>query len=153
MIKYVKSMVTFEELPTEVTLSLSISNCQNRCPGCHSAELRANIGTQLTDNSLDDLITKNNGVSAVLFLGEGNDKDELIKLAEHVRKHWKLRVALYSGREDVENDIWNTFDYIKVGGYKSEFGPLTNVNTNQRLYRIENGNRKDITHMFWKDGR
>lgn len=144
-------MVTFEELPPEVTLSLSISQCQNRCPGCHSAELRGNIGTELTDTLLDALITKNNGISAVLLLGEGNDRKRLLELAERVRKHWKLRVALYSGREDVEDDIWNAFDYVKIGSYKAQFGPLNNVKTNQRLYRIINNKRQDITHMFWRN--
>lgn len=153
MIKYVTAMVTFEELPPEVTLSLSISRCQNCCPGCHSAELRGNMGTELTDEILDNLIAKNNGISAVLLLGEGNDKARLLQLAERVRNHWKLSVALYSGREEVEEDIWNAFDYVKVGGYKTELGPLNSVTTNQRLYRIVNKQRQDITSMFWKNKR
>lgn len=144
-------MVTFEELPTEVTLSLSISGCQNRCVGCHSAELRGDIGTELTDELLDSLIIKNKGVSAVLLLGEGKDKQRLLKLAERVRNHWKLRVALYSGRDEVEDDIYDAFDYVKIGGYDSRFGPLNNVNTNQRLYQVIDGNRKDITFLFWKN--
>lgn len=153
MIKYVTAMVTFEELPPEVTLSLSISRCQNCCPGCHSAELRGNMGTELTDEILDNLIAKNNGISAVLLLGEGNDKARLLQLAERVRNHWKLSVALYSGREEVEEDIWNAFDYVKVGSYKTELGPLNSVTTNQRLYRIVNKERQDITSMFWKNKR
>ena len=159
MIKYVTSMVTFEEIPTEVTLSLSISNCQGKCPGCHSPELRCNIGTELTNEKLDELITKNSGISCVLLLGEGNDKEELIRVAERVRNHWKLRVALYSGRDEVEEVIWNAFDFLKIGSYKSEFGPLNNPNTNQRLYHFSKfysssvGGRKgwrDITSYFWR---
>ena len=139
-------MVTFEEVPTEVTLSLSISNCQGKCPGCHSPELRCNIGTELTNEKLDELITKNSGISCVLLLGEGNDKEELIRVAERVRNHWKLRVALYSGRDNVEEDVWNAFDYVKIGRYVASLGPLNKVTTNQRLYK----SRKDITNLFWK---
>ena len=70
-------MVTFEEIPTEVTLSLSISNCQGKCPGCHSPELRCNIGTELTNEKLDELITKNSGISCVLLLVEASPYDNI----------------------------------------------------------------------------
>ena len=146
MIKYVQSMVTFEEIPTEVTLSLSISNCQNRCSGCHSPELRGNIGTELTNEVLDELINKNNGISCVLLLGEGNDRLRLIDIAKRVRNEHKLAVALYSGRDNVEEDVWNAFDYVKIGRYVASLGPLNKVTTNQRLYK----SGKDITNLFWK---
>ena len=146
MIKYVQSMVTFEEVPTEVTLSLSISNCQNRCSGCHSPELRCNIGTELTNEVLDELINKNNGISCVLLLGEGNDRSRLIDIAKRVRNEHKLAVALYSGRDNVEEDVWNAFDYVKIGRYVASLGPINKVTTNQRLYK----SGKDITNLFWK---
>ena len=149
MIKYVNSMVTFEELPTEVTLSLSISNCQNRCPGCHSSELRKDIGTELTDDILDKLIQENDGVSCVLFLGEGNDKNRIIELARRVKQHNLLKVALYSGRDEVEDKLWNEFDYIKIGRYIQKLGPLNNPTTNQRLYQIKGNKHIDITNRFW----
>ena len=53
------------------------------------------------------------------------------------------------------------FDYIKVGPYKKECGPLDNPNTNQRLYKInkvteedgqDNVILEDITSKFWKNG-
>ena len=139
-------MVTFEEVPTEVTLSISISNCQNRCSGCHSPELRCNIGTELTNEVLDELINKNNGISCVLLLGEGNDRSRLIDIAKRVRNEHKLAVALYSGRDNVEEDVWNAFDYVKIGRYVASLGPLNKVTTNQRLYK----SGKDITNLFWK---
>ena len=159
MIKYVASMVTFEEVPTEVTLSLSISNCQGKCPGCHSPELRCNIGTELTNEKLDELITKNSGISCVLLLGEGNDKEELRRVAERVRNHWKLRVALYSGRDTIEKDLCKFFDYVKIGSYQEKLGPLNKVTTNQRLYQFSplfsdysvlGKGWRDITNLFWK---
>lgn len=159
MIKYVTSMVTFEEVPTEVTLSLSISNCQGKCPGCHSPELRGDNGTELTTEVLDALIQKNSGVSCVLFLGEGKSPSDLIKLADRVRNHWKLSVALYSGRECIEDDLWQHFDYVKIGPYVESLGPLNKFTTNQRLYRyspwysdVSCGHKgwRDITSLFWR---
>lgn len=141
-------MVTFEEVPTEVTLSLSISNCQNHCPGCHSAELSRNIGTELTDEELDRLITENAGVGCVLLLGEGNDGPRLIELASKIKNH-NLKAALYSGRDNVENELWDAFDYVKIGRWIQALGPLNNRHTNQRLYRVEGNKRINITERFW----
>jgi anaerobic ribonucleoside-triphosphate reductase activating protein len=63
-----------------------------------------------------------------------------------------LKIALYSGRTAVEQNLWNLFDYIKVGPYMPEFGPLDNPNTNQRLYRInrETKELENITNLFWR---
>lgn len=130
MIKYITSQVTFEELPTEVTLSLSISDCQNRCLGCHSPELRGNIGIELTDAELKRLINKNSGVNCVLLLGEGNDKGRLVELAGLIRSIG-LKAALYSGRDEVEENLFQVFDYIKVGRWDERFGPLNSRTTNQ----------------------
>ncbi len=150
MIKYITSQVTFEELPTEVTLSLSISNCQNRCLGCHSPELRGNMGIELTDAELKRLINKNSGVNCVLLLGEGNDKGRLVELAGLIRSIG-LKAALYSGRDEVEEDLFQVFDYIKVGRWDERFGPLNSRTTNQILYKIENNQRINITEKFWKN--
>jgi anaerobic ribonucleoside-triphosphate reductase activating protein len=147
--KYVSKMITFAEIPTEVTLTLGISNCQDRCPGCHSSELRKDIGTELTNDILDKLIQENDGVSCVLFLGEGNDKDRMIELARRVKSH-NLKVALYSGRDEVEDKIWDEFDYVKIGRYIQKLGPLNNPTTNQRLYQIKGNKHIDITNRFWK---
>lgn len=38
-IKYVECAVTLEEVPTEISLTLSVSNCHFRCRGYHSAHL------------------------------------------------------------------------------------------------------------------
>lgn len=155
MIKYVTAAVTFEEIPLEVTLSLTISNCRGTCRGCHSPELRTDIGTELTPDALDSLVRKNAGITCVLFLGEGNCSSSLRAMAERVRNHWGLKAALYSGRESVEPELARCFDYIKVGPYIESLGPLNKVTTNQRLYQYspvfsEPGGWRNITHLFWK---
>ena len=148
MIKYVPGMtsVVLEEIPDRVTLALEISNCQGNCVGCHSPFLRDNIGKELTPAVADALVADNFGINCFLFLGEGNDRDALIALAAHIRsRHPKLELALYSGRASVEDDLKEIFDYIKLGPYIEEFGPLNSVTTNQRLYH----HGEDITSRFW----
>ena len=72
----------------------------------------------------------------------------------------ELKVAWYSGRQELSKDIdLGNFDYIKLGPYIEELGPLNHKTTNQRMYRIvldhyDDGTSgyelEDITHKFWK---
>ena len=153
MIKYVREMtsVVLEEIPDRVSLAVDISNCRGNCQGCHSPFLRQDIGEPLTPAVIDALVADNFGVNCFLFLGEGRDPDALLALAAHVRS-MGLQVALYSGREEVEPAFWKTFDYLKLGPYKPECGPLNNPGTNQRLYRMVDGVPQDITARFWHRG-
>ena len=151
MIKYVPEMtsVVLEEIPDRVSLAVEISNCRGNCVGCHSPFLKKDIGEELTPAVIDALVAGNFGVDCFLFLGEGNDAASLLALAAHIRTfHPALALALYSGREDVEPEIWEAFDYVKVGPYLAECGPLNERTTNQRMYY----HRQDITPRFWRKG-
>ena len=141
--------VVLEEIPDRVSLAVEISNCRGNCVGCHSPFLKKDIGEELTPAVIDALVAGNFGVDCFLFLGEGNDAASLLALAAHIRTfHPALALALYSGREDVEPEIWEAFDYVKVGPYLAECGPLNERTTNQRMYY----HRQDITPRFWRKG-
>ena len=170
MIKYVPEMtsVVMEEIPDRVTLAVDISNCRGNCIGCHSPFLKEDVGEELTAGIIDSLVEGNFGVDCFLFLGEGRDPDRLLELASHVRE-LGLIPALYSGRREVDGIFWEVFDYIKIGPYLPEQGPLNNPKTNQRLYRVLRPGEKtpegiefrmrasgrrfiDITSRFWHRG-
>lgn len=139
--------VVLEEIPDRVSLAVDISNCRGNCVGCHSPFLKKDIGEELTPEIIDALIADNFGVDCFLFLGEGKDPAALLALATHIRSaHPSLALALYSGREDVEPEYWEAFDYVKVGPYRPEFGPLNERTTNQRLYY----HKENITSRFWR---
>lgn len=151
MLKFLNTMVVFEEIPDKISLAVNMTNCQNKCVGCHSPQLRKDIGKELTEEVVDELIKENEGINCFLFMGEGNDKDSLIKMARYIKeKYASLSLAIYSGRDNVEDDFYELFDYVKIGPYIAKFGPLNKDTTNQRLLKIEDGARKDITSMFWK---
>jgi anaerobic ribonucleoside-triphosphate reductase activating protein len=146
MVKYYVSRVVFEEIPDKVTLSFSITNCQGTCKGCHSAFLRRDIGEMIDCTILDRKFVKTiKNVNCVLFLGEGTDLQALIEMSEHLRKNYNLETAIYSGRDEVEDELFEHFDYVKVGSYQADKGPLNKETTNQRLYY----HREDITSKFW----
>ena len=134
MIKYKDYFVVFEEIPDRVSLAVNITNCQNNCIGCHSPELRLNNGEELTEEIIDKLIKENYGIDCFLFMGEGKDHSRLMELVRYIKENYTIKVAIYSGRDKVETEYYGLFDYVKVGGYKEEYGPLNKETTNQRLY-------------------
>ena len=151
MLKFTDTMVVFSEIPDHITLAINISNCQNRCPNCHSKELCGDIGEILNEDVLSSLIEKNKGINNVCVMGEGKDWNEVIKLAQSTRKKYSnLKIAIYSGRDKVEKIFFTTFDFVKVGRYDEKYGPLNKETTNQRLYEINGDIINDITYKFWK---
>lgn len=150
MIKYLNYAVVFEEMPKHLSLAINITNCQNRCVGCHTPELRDDIGKELTTDEIDRLIHENDGVNCVIFMGEGNDRKELCRLSQYVREKYNIVTCLYSGKPSLEQYMIDNFDYVKVGPYIEEFGPINKPTTNQRLYKIVGDLQIDVTKEFWK---
>lgn len=165
MLKYVDVAVTFSEVPDEISLCIDISNCPCHCKGCHSSYLAKDIGEVLDNNSLEELILKNKGISCVCLMG-GDANPALINvLASHIKYNERilnecgtLKVAWYSGRQKLSNHInLANFDYIKLGPYKEEKGPLNNPNTNQKFFKVNRLSKlpprfslENITYKFWK---
>lgn len=151
MLKYVDTKIVFQEIPDEVTLAINISNCPCQCKGCHSFYLAQDIGTELTFNEVRKLIKKNSGISCIAFMGGDSEPKRIDALASFVTNHYQLKVAWYSGRQELSKEIdLHNFDVIKLGSYKEEFGPLNSRTTNQRFYKVSNGELVDITSKFWK---
>lgn len=149
--KYVDAKVVFAEVPDEVTLAVNISNCPCHCKGCHSSYLAEDIGKPLNWDSLNALIYINTGISCVAFMGGDNDPKVVNRLAEKV-KSLGLKIAWYSGRQELSKDVnLEYFDYIKLGPYMEEFGPLNSRTTNQRMYKVHDCELEDITSKFWKE--
>lgn len=69
MLKFADYDIVFQEVPDETTLALNLSNCPHRCEGCHSPQLREDIGTPLTPESLDSLLARYPYVTCVGLMG------------------------------------------------------------------------------------
>ena len=151
--KYTDTQITFSEFPDEISLCINISNCPFHCPGCHSPELWEDVGTELNPQELSKLIDSNKGITCVGFMG--GSPEEVNMLVQYINAKYKnIKVGWYTGYSSIPINI-NTkwFDYIKLGPYIKELGGLDNPNTNQRFYKIENGQLIDWTYKFWKHGR
>ena len=154
--KYVDTKVVFREVPDEITLAINISGCPVKCPGCHSSYLVRDIGTPLDSEALEGLIAANKGISCVSFMGGDADPAYVGQLAAGMKtRHPDLKACWYSGR-DLENakPLLDILDYVKVGPYIDEFGPLDWETTNQRFYRISHNEKgpalEDWTNRFKK---
>lgn len=154
MLKYVDVMETFAEVPDEITLAINLSNCPHRCEGCHSAYLQEDVGTILTEEIIDILINQHKGITCIALLGGDNDTFTLFYLLNYIKeKYPSIKTCWYTGFDHIVADKLNKnlpLNYLKIGSYKKEFGPLTNPNTNQRFYELKDNKWNDITYKFWK---
>lgn len=162
MLKYVDTQVTFAEIPNEIALCINISNCPIGCVGCHSSYLAKDIGKPLSVDNLLQLLNDNKGITTVSFMGGDINPAEINELAHWVKTHTSLLVGWYSGKQHLANEIeLSNFNFIKLGPYIPEKGPLNCPTTNQRMYEVvmtreidSEGNPlyglSDITYRFMK---
>lgn len=152
MLRYVNAQVTFAEVPEEISLCINLSGCPYKCVGCHSPYLRKAIGEPLDLYHLTDLIDSNTGITCVCLMGGDSSSVEINSIAQDIKEYYpNLKVGWYSGNDKLPDDIDTiNFDYIKLGSYKKELGPLTSSSTNQRFYKIVRGKLTDITYKFFK---
>lgn len=156
MLKYADTAITFAEFPNEIALCINISNCPCNCKNCHSSYLSKDIGEPLTIETLKNLIENNDGVTCIGLMGGDSDPNEINNLAHWVRENYPLlHIGWYSGRQLLPDNIINidNFDWIKLGPYMEQFGPLNSPNTNQKFYKIDRENHIMIwyTNLFWKE--
>ena len=160
MLKYVNYDITFQEIPDEITLCINISNCPCHCIGCHSSYLAEDIGEKLTLDKIYKLIENNEGITCICFMGGDSSPKEIDMFARCIKDLYDIKVAWYSGRQELSKEIdlkW--FDFLKLGPYIEELGPLNSKTTNQRMYRVaynhyDDGTSgyelEDITYKFLK---
>lgn len=155
MLKYVDTLVSFQEVPDEISLCINISNCPCHCEGCHSPYLAEDIGNPLGYWTLNHLIKTNKGITCVCFMGGDSDPEWIDILAFRVRRDFPdLKIGWYSGRQHLPSNFpIQHFDYIKVGPYIPKLGGLDKETTNQIMYKVDNGNLIDITYRFKHDSK
>lgn len=98
-LKFYNYDIVFAEIPDETTLAVNITNCPNRCPGCHSPHLQADTGTVLDEDALSILLGMyGKAVTCLCFMGGDSDPSEVVRLALWCRTCFPdLKTAWYSG--------------------------------------------------------
>lgn len=155
MLYFIEAALSHNEIPGESSLIIYISGCTMRCKNCHYPDLQKCDYGDLLDKAFYDLLDAyQSQISCVCFLGEGqcgNEEVQQFKTYASVTKARGKRVGLYSGRDIEKPESWmGIFDYVKIGSYIEEKGPLTSETTNQRMYYHIDCEWRDITKKFWK---
>lgn len=155
-LKFYNYDIVFQEVPGEVTLAVNISNCPNHCEGCHSPHLWQDIGEILSETALLDIVAKYDKlITCVCLMGGDINAVEIALLLACVKSEYPLlKTAWYSGKSSLPlNFPVKHIDFLKLGPFMPEHGPLNNPETNQRLFRIgQNFEMEDITSLFWSEG-
>ena len=100
MVRYHNFDIVFAEIPDETTLAINITNCPNRCPGCHSPHLQRDGGERLDAEALQGLLDRyGRSVTCVCFMGGDAAPHEIARLAETQRFHH----AFYKARFTIKN--------------------------------------------------
>ena len=148
--KFYNYDIVFQEIPDEVALAINLTNCPNHCEGCHSPHLWQDIGQELTEDVLRNLLNKYRKlITCVCLMGGDGQRNDVENFAKYIRESTSLKMAWYSGREQLPSNL-ECFDYVKLGRYVPACGSLKSRTTNQRLFKIEEKKMEDITARFWK---
>jgi len=152
MLRFTNYNIVFQEIPDEVTLAINLSNCPNRCAGCHSPYLREDIGDVLNEDTLSEIMEKyKDAISCVCFMGGDADPQGVENLSSflHNQTNGKIKTGWYSGKDALPAICsLQHFDYIKLGAYTEHLGGLNATTTNQRFYQVKNGEMIDMTYRF-----
>ena len=106
MLKYYNSMITFSEVPDEISLCINISNCPIKCPDCHSKFLWENIGKEITDECLEKIINENNDVTCICIMGGDSDIKDILRIVTFIKNKFpSKKICWYSGKDIQINNI------------------------------------------------
>jgi len=154
MLRFASYDIVFQEVPDEVTLAINLSNCPNRCKGCHSPYLMEDIGNILDHHALDILLDKyGKAITCVCLMGGDAFPKEVEELVGYIHDttNKQIKTGWYSGKAVLPKGCsLEHFDYIKLGPYIEHLGGLDSSTTNQRFYRVSNGMMVDYTIRFQK---
>ena len=144
-LKYAGYDIVFQEVPGEISLAINITNCPYHCSECHSSYLANDLG-DFVDDDIDKLLDKHSSlITCVCFMGGDQAMDDLKFLLEKVKAQG-LKTCVYSGAEDVSifKTILHLLDYLKIGPYIKTLGGLDSSTTNQKFFRVANGEICDL---------
>jgi len=160
MLKFVEAAVTFSEYPDEIALVINLSLCPNHCAGCSSTYLAADIGRELTEEVIQELISSHPGVTLIGFGGGDNDHEAVRNLANFIHS-LGLKVGMYSGRNFLDMKLLEVLDYYKIGEFRiftgpedtwknQTAGPICLPTSNQVMFKRDGDTWINITDEFRK---
>lgn len=154
MLKFYDYAVTFAEFPEEISLSLNISNCPGMCDGCSEPWLLEDVGEELTEEKIDELIAAHPDITVFGLMGGDSDHDDVVRIADYIHKNHKgIKVGMYSGREYMSTKLLNCLDLYKIGRWIMPKGPVAEWHqTNNGVLQFPWSNQLLFEKLQTKDG-
>ncbi|SDX85709.1 anaerobic ribonucleoside-triphosphate reductase activating protein [Lutibacter oricola] len=142
--------IALQEVPGEISISFTITGCNIKCDGCHSSYLwNKNNGSELTEELYIKTLSRyKNLASCILFMGGEWHEKELIKYLKLART-LNFTTCLYTGKEQVSQQILDQLTWIKTGPWIKELGGLDSPITNQQFKKVNSYNT--LNHLFLKN--
>jgi len=151
MVKFCGHYIACQEVPDEISLVFSISNCPYRCLGCHSPWLQSDIGDELTKADIQYYVNQyKDGITCVCFMGTGGDYAKIADFVDYVKEVCKLKTCVYTGDDEPRFLENSSPDYFKYGSYDPFVGGLDCSTTNQHMLKLIGNTYVDITEWFWR---
>lgn len=147
--RYYKKDIVFQEVPGEISLCYFICGCPLRCKGCHSPfTWNESTGIPLKIEEYIQTLDKYNGsLSCILFMGGEWNETELVQFLEIARNR-SLKTCLYSGLDDVSQEIKSQLTFLKTGPWIAGLGGLDSITTNQRMIQLDT--KECLNQAFYK---
>lgn len=139
--------VVLQEVPGEISLCFNIAGCSLRCKGCHSPFLwKDGVGTKLTPTVYSNILYRYYGfATCVLFMGGEWHKQTLINRLQFANQ-CGYKTCLYTGEENVDEQILKQLTWIKTGRWDRNLGGLKSKTTNQKFIEVKSN--KIFNHLF-----
>ncbi|MHB8360735.1 MAG: 4Fe-4S single cluster domain-containing protein [Thermoplasmataceae archaeon] len=125
---------------------LFVQGCEQKCKGCHNPYTwNINLGKPTPVSELTDEI-RNNSITKKFTISGGEPLLQTPMILELVKKLDDFNIVLYTGYEfeDVQKELLEHLDYIKVGKYE-QGKRCTTIDyigsTNQRFISLKGVNK------------
>lgn len=151
---YQNTLVTFTEVPDEISLCFNLYGCPFHCHNCFEPWLQerrpqSNAGFVFDMSAITKELEEHPHCTCICFMGGDGDPITLYTIIDKLRKTYPvMKFAMYSGDTKMNPLLETCLDYYKLGPFIEELGPLNSTTTNQRMYKKINNEWTDITYRF-----
>lgn len=155
---YYNPQITFREVPDEISLTFPClcyekEHCSLDCNSkfCWKENWKDKLNI-LHCEVIEEYYLHNNGVTCITIMTSLCFFYLKNILRKFKLKYPGIKTCLYIGKDweeliftkDFREFDFGVLDYVKIGRFKKEYGPLDNPNTNQRFYKINHTQKGNI---------
>lgn len=148
MLRFYNTALALQEVPDEISLAVNFTGCPYHCKGCHSPHLWQTDGGHPVSELWPIIDRYGNNITCICLMGGDWDLKSLDVITGLITDLYpEKKIALYSV-PDI--DYWfmhqpakriaDRLTYLKTGKYIEELGGLASPETNQKFYKLSNGN-------------